>query len=562
MVNNNAMKTRIILIHILILLFGFGAYIGVLDNQFQTWDTQSFVLNNPYLTALTWENIGWMFSFSTEFGGLWHPLSWLSLSLDHALYGGFDAWGFHLSNLVLHLCNSLLVFWLFYRYLTLQKLNLLSANCWQFLSVKQRKEANSELNIYSSALAALWFVLHPQHVESVAWVIERKDVLSLFFALLSLIHYLNYIDPKNSQTKRSYWLSLVFFSLALLSKPMMISLPLILLLFDAYPRAPQLGFSWQQLKGYLWEKLPFFCLSGLVALLTLIMQSQTGAVSNLGSLPLDMRLINALNNVFFYLSKMLIPLGLVPLYSFEKYIEYNALTQLWLPLFGFLATSFLAAWQWSRRPYLLSAWLFYLITLLPVIGLIQVGYQTAADRYSYLPTLPFYLLLAVGFISLLNNKKMSLILGLVIALGLAGLTRSQLLIWHDDLSLWQYTTRNNPNDVFAQHNLAAAYFNLGAYREAAGHYQISVDLAPDPVSYFQLGIISLYFDKDASAALNYYQQALQGFAPNHPHRVQVYNQMALAYAQLGQCIDAQSMLDQAKTTPLKILQQVKVSCPK
>jgi len=533
---------RILLIPILILLCGFWAYIGVLDNQFQTWDTQSFVLNNPYLTALSWKNIAWMFSFSTEFGGLWHPLSWLSLSVDYALYGGFDAWGFHFSNLILHLLNALLVYWLFFRYLRLQNLNL-------------------DWAVYSSALAALWFVLHPQHVESVAWVIERKDVLSLLFALLTLIHYLHYIDPNNSHPQHSYWLSLLFFSAALLSKPMMISLPLVLLLFDMYPRGTD-GHFWQKFKQYLWEKLPFICLSALVALLTLIMQSRVGAVSNLGGLPLDMRLINALNGVFFYLSKMLIPLGLVPLYSFEKYIAFDALTQLWLPLFGFIATSFLAIWQWSRRPYLLSAWLFYLITLLPVLGLIQVGYQTAADRYSYLPTLPFYLLFASGFIAIFNNKKISLILGLVIALGLAGLTRSQLLIWHDDLSLWQYTTRNNPNDVFAHHNLAAAYFNRGAYREAATHYQISVDLAPDPVSYFQLGVISLYFKQDASTALGYYQQALQGFAPNHTHRVQVYNQLALAYAQLGQCIDAQIMLNQAKTTPASILQQVKGYCPK
>jgi len=481
-----------IFISSLIIILGGWAYAGLLDNAFQTWDTQSFVLQNHYLTALSLENISWMFSFSTEFGGLWHPLSWLSLAIDHRVYGGFNPWGFHLSNLIWHLLNSILLFYL----------------VWRFLQL-----ANTEtwLAFSSAALAAVWFAIHPQHVESVAWVIERKDLLSLFFALLSLIAYLAYIDPHSQRPKLAYALSLLCFVCALLSKPMMVSLPVVLLLFDVYPRQ-QLN---TQFKRVVWEKLPFVLFSGLLVILTLSMQQQVGAVSSLHNLPLDMRLINALNNVFFYLSKTLLPLALSPLYSFSKYQDFNQLTQIWLPLLGLLAITALTVWQWSRRPYLLIAWLFYLVTLLPVIGLIQVGHQAAADRYSYLPTIPVYVLLAVliGRLWQLNTgitalKGILCLAVILITLGLGQLTRDQTEVWQDDLSLWQYTTAYDPDEPFAHYNLAVTYFNRQQYQQAQAHFQISAQLQGDGDSYFHLALIKHYIQKDLDTARYYYQLIL------------------------------------------------------
>lgn len=313
-------------------------------------------------------------------------------------------------------------------------------------------------------LTALFFGLHPLHVESVAWVSERKDLLCGFFFLLSLLSYLEYSAGVSAKRAWLYGACVVFFVLALMAKPMAVSLPFILLILDAWPLRRITG----DIPKRFLEKVPFLAISILSGLLTIMVQSRSGAMTAIEKLSLSFRVMNAFHSLAFYLCKMLVPMDLTALYpalSKENPFKVENMASVLLVLLALLAC-FLNR---KKFPFLMAAYLYYGITLAPVLGVLQFGYQASADRYTYLPSLaPFMLTAALAAIVLSNRVKLLGILAAILALGLGVGTYRQSGFWKDSVSLWENVLRVNPD------NLENAYTDLAGAYERAGRVDDSL----------------------------------------------------------------------------------------
>jgi tetratricopeptide (TPR) repeat protein len=437
------------------------AYWPVLSNDFVAWDTPAYVIYNEHVHSLSAQNLWWMLTSLNADLSYWHPLTWLSHALDYAVYGLNPA-GHHLSNLLLHCANTL---WL-----------LLTALLLTPTPVDRQK-------LLAALLAAALFAVHPLHVEVVAWVAERKELLCTFFLFPTVLAYLAYA---RAVRRRALWygLGLLCYALALGSKPMAVTLPAVLLLLDFYPLGRlQNRPPWGRI---LLEKLPFAAMSGATIVLTLLAQ-RAGSISDLAFLDLSLRVLNAFHTLVFYLQKLLLPLYLLPFYPFPQ--EQS----LW-PVALTLLIFALAIWLWRRgQPVWLTAWLFYLVTLAPVIGVVQSGLQAAADRYTYLPTIPFFLLAGAGGQRLLSlpgrAPRMAAlsVVGLVL-LALGGLTRHQSNLWYDSVSLWGYTVRYVPDSAEAHANLAAGLIHRGAVDRGVAQLERAVALQASEQNYLKLAV--------------------------------------------------------------------------
>lgn len=507
------------------------------------WDDLPYLMGNPYLHEFNWKNITWM--FTTFHLSNWHPLTWLSFAFDYYWQGGLYPWGFHLTNIILHGLNSIGLF-----FITILLLNKVRDPAYTTFYPQDKTIG------LAAFIAALLFSIHPQHVESVAWMSERKDVLCQFFILLTIICYL--FQAAATAKIRYIWLgsALFFFLLALMAKPMAVTLPIVLLLLDIYPLrrtslAPPLNptrpvFSWRQI---LIEKLPFFILTLLSIVVTLI--AQTNAIASADHIHPLIRAINATNSVFLYISKFLLPIALSPLYNHPDYLQhpFSAL----ILIAGFVVTTVLLIYYWFQQKYYpLMIWLFYLVTLSPVIGIIQVGDQSAADRYAYLPTTPFYILVGVGIARLYYSPrsawnlaiKAGLAMGVfIIMLTLFKLNRDQLQIWKNSLVFWNYVTIVNPTNSMAHHNLAVVYFfQKKDYEKALHHIRLSIAYSRAPIIEQVLLAEILMPLGQFEEALNAYQNALRAKVdPNLRQDCAHYN-MGWMYAKLGQFEAAQQAL--------------------
>lgn len=398
---------------LLVVLVG-AVYFPALRNGFVAIDDREYVLANSHvLQGVTWENVTW--AFRTTHMGNWHPLTWLSHQLDAEWYGTKPA-GHHLTSLVLHALNAGLVF--------LVLLKMTGA-------------------VWRSWLVAALFGLHPLHVESVAWVAERKDVLSTLWwilAIWSYVHWCQARDSNGARMARYYGISLLCFVAGLMSKPMVVTLPCVLLLLDYWPLrrwgavAPT-GGQPGEFRARLVEKIPFFLLSAATSVITMIAQENVGAMSNLERLPWDYRVINAVISYTEYLRKFLYPADLAALYPFP---DKPSLVHAMLSGMVLVAVT-VGAWLLRRtRPYLLIGWLAYLGMLVPVIGLIQVGPQALADRYTYVPLLGIFVALIWGVADLSRGwRRRFLPGGMTVAMLalLAMLTMRQLQHWRDGEAL-------------------------------------------------------------------------------------------------------------------------------
>jgi protein O-mannosyl-transferase len=464
------------LIIFLVLSAVFIAYRNALNNGFlTTWDTQGYVINNPHIKALSWENIQWMFtSFHME---NWHPLTWLSHALDYALFE-LEPWGHHLVSIIIHGLNTVLVFVLVI----------------VLMSVNQAPSAARVNNktLLAAGIAAILFGIHPQHVESVVWVAERKDVLCLFFVLLALLSYVFYNAAHTTNARFGWYLSaLLCFVLALFAKPMAVTFPVILLLMDVYPlhRTSLTTASCQRnsvsYKKIVIEKIPFFAFTLFSVIMTILAQHHGGAIFTIEEAGIQIRLLNAFDSLIFYISKFFAPITLSPFYPFpssQGIQEYSSL----IPVFAFFLITFVCGYLWYQKKYYwLITWLFYLVTLSPVIGIIKVGNQAAADRYVYLPTIPFYILIGIGIASLLCTEKIRTILKvgivtvfLVVSITLLQLTQKQTLIWKNDLTFWGYIVAYAPDSALAQFHLGNVYLKIGKSEKAVEHYHQAISLEP------------------------------------------------------------------------------------
>jgi hypothetical protein len=517
---------------LLITLISLWTYYPTTANFF-VWDDHHYLYKQLYwFSEFDGESIAWMF-FSLHGG--WIPLIWLSWAIDFQIYGGLDPWGYHLTNNVLHAANGILFF-----ILVLVVFGLNKPRSGGLIS-----QANNHALI-AAIFATLLFTLHPQHVESVAWVSERKDLLFQFFLLISTLFYVKYVISPDDAKRRWIYGTLILFSMALMSKPMAVTYPVILLLMDVYPLrrtrfAPPIitSIKQQPLGRLLKEKLPFFFLSLLLILVTI--QAQQAAMGNT-NLPFSLKVLNAFNSTIFYLKKLFLPTEFSAMYPFVVDTVENLSLEAFLPMIGTMVVLGAAVFAWTKghRSWLIVL-LIYIVSLSPVLGLIQVGQQGAADRYAYFPLLPVYLLIAGVMLGSLTrlNKSGRFILVLVmcfIALLLAQKTREQIEVWKTDETLWTHTVALYPDNPYARLNLGVTFYNYSQYENAYQQFEKVNSLIPaDVITLSWLGKTALRSGKYKEAIL-YQEQLVESSKAASKIRVDQfcvdYN-IGWAYANLG-----------------------------
>jgi len=462
-----------------IFLIIFAVYTPALENDFVNWDDDICVYENIHIRSLDAPSLYWM--FTAFHASNWHPLTWVSHAVDYSMFG-LNPLGHHLTSIILHGVNTFLVFLLIIQ-LMLKAKTMDKAPLPSMLSLSVWVQV-----LIAAGITALLFGVHPLHVESVAWVAERKDVLCAFFFLLTLLSYFFFASAADKKKRRAWFTAcLVLSSSALMSKPMAVTLPLVLLLLDIYPlRRITLSTGNNLSLWVLLEKVPFLCLSFVSGVLTILAQHAGGAVVSLERLPLRFRLINALHSPLFYLTKMVWPRGLVPVYPFPKNIHVFDLKYI---ISGILFVSVTGVCLWLLRRekcMLFTVWAYYLITLMPVLGIIQVGSQTAADRYTYLPSISIFLLAGIVTSMVLARstpiKKKILYGGLIVVpvfIVCGQLTIQQIKIWNDSETLWRYVINCFPGRVFIAHNnLGLVYDRRGMYDKAFKEYEKAVAIYP------------------------------------------------------------------------------------
>lgn len=442
-----------------IALVTFIVYLPALGNGFvEWWDDQWYVTANPGIRTIDIEFFRW--AFTSVIHSNWHPLTIFSYAIDYAIWG-LDPFGYHLVNNILHAINTALVFILALR---------LTA-----LSTGGETNRPATFELASAMVAALLFGLHPLHVESVAWVSERKDLLSTLFYLLAVMAY---ISPSLSNKKLPRLSATTgLFILALLSKPMAISLPVVLLLLDIYPlRAVDITSIKSVAKAVI-KKTPFLILAVISAALTIWAQKKGLVPLEVYSLP--ERFALSIRAYGFYLYKMALPFGLAHFYPRPEKIEFFSSGYLAAyALFTILTAAALISVK--RHKALTLAWFFYLITLIPVIGIVQVGSQAAADRYTYLPSIGIFLLAGAGTGRLakkydLKMRHIIIILAVIFA-PISYLTIRQTGIWKDSLTLLTHEIELYPT-FQAYANRAEAYSKAGLHEKAVFDYTKVIEMA-------------------------------------------------------------------------------------
>ncbi len=452
---------------VLTALITFMVYIPALRNGFVDWDDQAYVYENTLIRSIDSEFFKYI--FTTPVHANWHPLTVLSYAVDYSIWG-LNPWGYHLVNIFFHAINTSLVFILTYA----------------LVRTAGKQKTGSGLFLFvAGVFTALLFGLHPLHVESVAWVSERKDVLSAFFFLLSILFYLKYASPDSSKKVLYYSGALFSFILAILSKPMAITLPVVLLILDFYP-LERLTVKVTDLRNLVVEKAPFFIVTVISAFLTIWAQKK--ALIPLASVPVFLRISIALRAFVFYLYKMLLPLGLSPYYpydynphpSIKDFFNYE-----YSGSFALLAVATIFCVITAKRhKFFLAAWAYYIVTLIPVSGIVQVGGQAAADRYAYLPSLGPFMLAGAGAGYLISRCKTQvrifcLAVIMVLFAVLAILTVRQTSVWKDTLSLWSRTIDIYPDSIPVVHlNRGKEYMKRGDYKKSIEDFDIAIRLVP------------------------------------------------------------------------------------
>ena len=465
-------------------------YLPALRNEFLVWDDSAYVTRNPLIRSL---DLAFLRSAFLEFrASNWHPLTWVSHALDYAIWG-LNPVGHHLTNIILHAINTALVVLVTIRLIRLDRGREGTQGAASWL--------NERGSMIIAGVTGLLFGLHPIHVESVAWVAERKDLLCALFFLMSILAYGKFVSgtlrttlsgvARTGRLSISYALALCFFALALMSKPMAVSLPFVLLIIDWCPagRIHSLRSFW----GVFVEKLPFLLLSLGSSVITLLAQRSGDALVTLSDVPLSSRVLVAANSVIGYLQNILLPTNLLPYYPYPSDVILFSLTYLAPVLLVFLITA-LCIVAARTQGFWLSIWSYYLVTLIPVLGIVQVGGQAMADRYVYLPGIGAFLLagLAAAWVwrrvgdlktgmSFLKATGAAFAAVLCIALGY--LTVRQTGFWQNGVTLWSHAiARSSPEDIdFVYRNRAQEFFHKGQFALAIQDY--SQALAWNPNSY-------------------------------------------------------------------------------
>jgi tetratricopeptide (TPR) repeat protein len=494
-----------------------------LRNGFVKWDDDVNFLFNPYYRGLGWTQLRWM--FTTFHMGPYQPLSWLTLGLDYRLWG-MDARGYHLTSLLIHAANGVLLYFL--------------ARRLMISAAAPEERADPVRYDLAAAFAALVFAVHPLRVESVAWVTERRDVLSGFFFLAAILIY---VRAAEMPAKKWRWLcaALAAFVLALLSKAIVVTLPVVLLLLDVYP-LKRLSRPWlsPENAAVLREKIPFFLLSAAFGPLGLWGQKISAEMRPLESYGLAARLAQAFYGMALYLSKTVLPIRLLPLYELPKHLDPLAAPFIVAAVLVVFVKSVAFALR-KKWPAAWIAWLYFFVTLAPVLGVVQFGAQIAADRYTYLPSMGLAVLAGGVLLALMRKNRASLfIAGLVVA-SLGVLTWRQSRVWHDTESLWSHALSVDPKIISAHNNLGLELVAQGRVQEGVRHYEEALSIDSDSAdAHNNLGKALELLGRRPEAVLHY-REALR----INPHYGHAYNNLGSALMSLGQTEQAIAVFQEA-----------------
>ena len=486
---------------LVLLVFGQSVFF-----DFIRFDEEQYVTLNPHvLSGLSWRNIGW--AFTTFDAGFWHPLTWISLMADAHIYGLF-AGGYHGTNLLLHLLSTLLLF------LVLRRM---TGVAWQ------------------SVLVAALFAVHPLHVEPVAWIASRKDVLSTFFWILTMAAYVRYTEHRIWQR---YVTVLICFAMGLMAKPMVVTLPIILLLCDYWPlgRLGLLGTVTPETGErctpslLIWEKMPMLVMAFLAGCLTIATVEGAGAMPTLGEMPLSLRLGNAVWAYVFYLWKTVWPFHLAVFYP------HPGVLPLWKTVgsFFFLLLITGGVLYWGRiRPHLAIGWLWYVVTLLPVSGLLQVGSHAMADRYTYIPLIGLFIgatwEAGTWFPLQRYGRAARMALGISVVLFWAFISWMQVRHWQNSLTLFSHALCATNGNYLSYNNIGVELLTRGDVAGAEENYRKALAIKPNyATTLHNLGNIRLGQGRFDDAIL-LYRHALK----SNPGYTAVYRNLGDAYLRRG-----------------------------
>lgn len=496
-------------------LLAAAVYLPALNNDFVYWDDQVYVYDQPHIAQSGWPLVRW--AFTTFTNATWHPLTWLSFALDHRVWGA-NPFGYHLTNVVLYAVTA--------------GLTVLLAGLW----FARRGRVGGGAMLVGAGLVGALFAVHPLHVESVAWVSGRKDLLYGLFWLLSLLAYTAYADAASAAARtRAYLLSLGCFALALLSKPMAVTLPAVLLLLDWYPFARLRRGT--VLRVVVWEKLPFAVLSLGVCVLTVVAIRVTPTSFDVEAVPLADRLRTAAWGPGYYLAKTVVPVHLVPFYPRSP--QAAALSGAHLASYAALIAVSVGAARWrARAPLVAAAWVFLLVTLLPVLGIARIGLHVVADRYMYLPLLGPLALVGAGAAYAWQQfgQVRGALTGAAVLLTAwyAAATVDQIHVWDDSVSLWEYVVDASPPHSVSLFNLGQVYQQRGELDKTLDAWRRATEAEP-PFSpaFNQLGNL-LLMGGDVEQAYTYYARAVE----IDPRNYQAQYNLGLTLERLGRMDEA------------------------
>lgn len=495
---------QIVFICMMLITITFAVYWQVGSHQFLNFDDDLYITKNANVSkGLTGSTIVWALTSIEECN--WFPLTRLSHALDVQLYG-MNPRGHHFTNVAIHSITTVLLFIFLFQ---------LTAGLWK------------------SAFVAALFALHPLHIESVAWAAERKDVLSACLGLITLLAYAQYVKADRDRlhsAKRLYLLTLFSFMLGLMAKPMLVTLPVLLLLLDYWP-LNRLDTSRHKrtVSSLLQEKLPFFACSLLSSAMTIYVQRKGGAVVTLEWIPFNLRLENSLVSYVKYITKTVWPHDLAILYPFAVPIP------LWQTVFSTLFILFVsgASLRYGRRyPYLPVGWFWYIVTLLPVIGLIQVGNQAMADRYAYIPSIGLYIIIAWGVTELFSSRyifgiqpagkkprEYSLVfLAVLVLVATGAVTWHQLGYWKNNFTIYRHTLNVTGSNYIIHYNLGLALGKSGNINAALQEFQTAVSINPKEPDLRNMLASTLADTGNVDAAITEFQKVLAANPDNRQAR--------------------------------------------
>jgi hypothetical protein len=507
---------QILMIYVFLTIATLVVFWQVNSCDFNNYDDTFYVTENSHIqNGITLEGIRW--AFTTNYVENWHPLTWISHMLDVQFFGLNPRWH-HLTNLLFHSANIVLLFFVLHR---------MTRSRWE------------------SAFVAALFALHPLHVESVAWVAERKDVLSAFFWILTMIAYCYYVDHPRLQR---YLIVVVFFGLGLMAKPMLVTLPFVLLLLDYWPLQrfrhkssnqksgttinshfsgdKQKGksgkkymareevkaeipagstYQWKLIRPLLGEKIPLFVLAAMSSIVTYIVQQKGGAVASFEAIPLGVRISNAFVSYFTYIEKTIWPNDLAVLYPYPLSLPT---WQVFGAVLLMTVVTVMVTVKARKVPYLVVGWLWYIGTLVPVIGIVQVGLQARADRYTYIPLIGLFIMVTWGISELSAKwryrKEALFALSIGLLLCFCMITRTQVGYWQSSITLFGRAANVTDNNYTAYYNRGTAYRRLGDYVQAIRDYDKTIAINPKYVeAYVNRGV--------AYSHLGNYGQAIGDF---------------------------------------------------